>query len=55
MSKWNKIVSGVFAAFLLVTFLHVWLNIGFDKIPLANFLYGSPKEATFRVGFLPVT
>jgi hypothetical protein len=52
MSKGMKIVLLVLAMFLGISILHVWLNIGFDKLG-----FGGRKqdETTFRVGFLPVT
>jgi hypothetical protein len=50
MSKGLRFVLVVFVAFLGLSLLHVWLNIGFDKFGL-----GSRRAATFRVGFLPVT
>ncbi len=52
MSKALRLVLGVFAAFLTLTILHVWLNIGFEKL---NFIAGQKSEESFRVGFLPVT
>lgn len=52
MNKGFKIVAAVLAAFMGLTFLHVWLNIGFDKfMPKA----AGESEGSFRVGFLPVT
>ena len=51
MSKFSRLVLGVFAAFLGLSFLHIWLNIGFGKL---GFTAGQ-RAATFRVGFLPVT
>ena len=52
MSKGLKLVLGVFAAFLGLSFLHAWLNIGLEKF---NFLGGQQAHASVRVGFLPVT
>jgi hypothetical protein len=52
MSKLTRIFICVLAAFLAVTFLHVWLNIGFDRLPFPG---AAVKKESFRVGFLPVT
>jgi hypothetical protein len=52
MSKGLKIVVGVLLAFLSLSFLHVWLNIGFAKM---GFTSAETEEASFRVGFIPVT
>ena len=52
MSKGLKITLAVLVSFFALTFLHLWLNIGFDKLGWTK----SEKAAnTFRVGFLPVT
>ena len=40
--------------FLFVSLLHVWLNVGFQKIGLAR-LVGAQTEDAVQVGFLPVT
>lgn len=52
MIKNSKLIGGVLLVFAVVTFAHVWLNIGFDK-----FGFGSSERAdhSLRVGFLPVT
>lgn len=52
MSKGIKIVSGVLGTFLVIAALHVWLNIGFEKI---GFNAANAKRGSIRVGFLPVT
>lgn len=52
MSKALKIVSIVLVAFVSITILHVWLNIGFDRLGLRG---GENAVSSFRVGFLPVT
>jgi hypothetical protein len=52
MSKGMRIVVGVFTAFVTLSLLHVWLNIGFDKF---YFTAAKNIEQSFRVGFLPVT
>ncbi len=52
MSKGLRLVLSVFVAFLGLSLLHVWLNIGFQKL---NFLASKSGETAFRVGFLPVT
>ena len=51
MSKAKSIPAIILAEVLVISFLHIWLNIGFDKIGLAK----SDKAESFRVGFLPVT
>jgi hypothetical protein len=52
MSKGWRIILAVLLAFMAISFLHVWLNIGFEKLGLFR---SSEQEASFRVGFLPVT
>ncbi len=52
MSKGTKLVVGVFATYLVLAFMHAWLNIGLDKF---NFMGEKDGESSFRVGFLPVT
>jgi hypothetical protein len=52
VSKLTRIFLWVLAAFLALSFLHVWLNIGFDRLPFSG---AAVKKETFRVGFLPVT
>ncbi len=51
MSKFSRLVLSVFVAFLGLSLLHVWLNIGFDKLGFT----ADQRAETFRVGFLPVT
>jgi hypothetical protein len=51
MSKGIRIVMLVLAAYLSISILHGWLNIGFDKLGFTR----TTKAETFRVGFLPVT
>jgi NitT/TauT family transport system substrate-binding protein len=52
MSKGLKIGFGVLFAFVTLSFLHVWLNIGLAKLGLKG---AEETEKSFRVGFLPVT
>lgn len=52
MAKGWKIVFGVAAWFVCLSFLHAWLNVGFDKFRLGG---AGRAENSFRVGFLPVT
>jgi len=52
MSKGLKITLLVLVTYIGLSLVHVRLNIGFDKL---NFSKGSNSEASFRVGFLPVT
>jgi hypothetical protein len=51
MSKGIRIVLIVLLAFLSISILHVWLNVGFDKLGFTR----TAQAETFRVGFLPVT
>lgn len=52
MSKMSKLTCCVLLAFSAITVLHVYLNIGFDKLRLG----AAGREAnSLRVGFLPVT
>jgi hypothetical protein len=52
MTKNSKLIGGVLLAFAIISLLHLWLNIGFDKLG-----FGSSERAenSLRVGFLPVT
>lgn len=49
MSAVYKVLLGVLAFVATISGLHVWLNIGWDRL-----LAGRTDE-NFRVGFLPVT
>jgi hypothetical protein len=51
MSKGTKITAVILGELLVISILHIWLNIGFDKLGLGS----SSAKMTFRVGFLPVT
>ena len=52
----RKLLLTVFGAYLCVAVLHVYLNVGLNKL---SFLFGEEREAksisSVRVGFLPVT
>ena len=52
MSKGLKITLVVLVSFFSLTFLHLWLNVGFDKL---GWTRSESATNTFRVGFLPVT
>jgi len=52
MSKGRRIILGVLGGFLIISLLHVWLNIGFDYFKPAD---ASGAQASKRVGYLPVT
>ncbi len=52
MSKGLKITLAVLVSFLGLTFLHLWLNIGFDRL---GWTKSDKAQSSFRVGFLPVT
>lgn len=50
----KKIMFAVLGIYLVLTALHFWLNIGFDKLGLAR-AETHADNLKFRVGFLPVT
>ena len=52
MHKGIRIIGGVTTAFLVLTILHLWLNIGFERL---GFGKEEGAAAPFRVGYLPVT
>ena len=52
MSKNYRIVGLALVTYLGIASLHLWLNIGWEKLGLFR---SSKTEASFRVGFLPVT
>ena len=52
MPKSLKLALFVLAGFAGLTFLHVWLNVGFERF---NFARSGAATQTFLVGFLPVT
>ncbi|MFL6193443.1 MAG: ABC transporter substrate-binding protein [Thermoanaerobaculia bacterium] len=57
MSKLMKIALGAVGVTLSLTFLHAWMNLGFDPARALG-LKKTPavaEETRFRVGFLPVT
>ena len=49
MNKFLKLIAVVLAAFVCLSALHLWLNVGY--VPFA----GGGAGESFRVGFLPVT
>lgn len=51
MSKRLKIFLVVVGAVAILGILHLWLNVGFDKLSLSSGSR-SAEVATFRVGFL---
>ncbi|HEX8089162.1 MAG TPA: hypothetical protein VF762_09940 [Blastocatellia bacterium] len=55
MSKGLRLTLGVVATLACVTLLHVWQNIGFDRLKLAWLKGEGRQEEKFFVGFLPVT
>lgn len=58
LSKPTKIITSILTGFLIISLLHVWLNIGFEKVPLFKALVKNQQEKSvkrFAVGFLPVT
>ena len=51
----GKLVLGSLASVLLLGFLHVWINVGFDRFGRGiSFLFGA-QRARLVVGYLPVT
>ncbi|HWS55884.1 MAG TPA: hypothetical protein VN228_17220 [Pyrinomonadaceae bacterium] len=52
MNKFLKVIAGVLAAFVCLSALHLWLNVGY--VPFAG-AFGGEEDESFRVGFLPVT
>jgi hypothetical protein len=58
LSKPTKIITSILTGFLIISLLHVWLNIGLEKVPLlSRFIKNQQEESVkkFAVGFLPVT
>lgn len=55
MSKLSKVALGAVGVALTLTFLHAWLNLGFDPLRKLGLKKEVVEEARFRVGFLPVT
>lgn len=51
MNKFLKLLAGVLAAFVCLSALHLWLNVGY--VPFAGGRGAGGDN--FRVGFLPVT
>jgi hypothetical protein len=52
MPKGIKLASVVLGGFLMLSLLHVWLNVGFENLRWSR---TEASEKSFRVGFLPVT
>ena len=52
MSKGKGIILGVLGGFVIISLLHVWLNIGFDAIIPKG---AEVAQTSKRVGYLPVT
>lgn len=52
MSKNYRIIGLALVAYLGIATLHLWLNIGWEKLGLFR---SAKTETAFRVGFLPVT
>ena len=53
MRQGPRIAASVAVVYVGITALHLWLNIGFDRLGFA-----SPQkkaEEPLRIGFLPVT
>jgi hypothetical protein len=54
MNKLAKVCLYILAAVVAVTGLHIWQNVGFDRLT-AKWSHGNADTARFKVGFLPVT
>ena len=52
MLNFRRLTTYSFVSFAIITLLHVWLNIGFNKLGLGGSADG---HEAMRVGFLPVT
>lgn len=55
MNKLAKTCLYVFTAVAAIAVLHIWQNVGFDRLKLKLLSRGEVATETFRVGFLPVT
>ena len=55
MSKLSKVALGAVGVALGLTFLHAWLNLGFDPLRKLGLRQAVAEEVRFKVGFLPVT
>ena len=51
----KKITLYVLGIYLVLVVLHLWLNIGFDKLGLGSSKTIAGETERFRVGFIPVT
>jgi hypothetical protein len=55
MNKLAKVCLYTIMAVVVIAVLHVWQNVGFDRL-MPKWLSRSEAETTtFKVGFLPVT
>jgi hypothetical protein len=57
MSKMSKVALGAVGFWMVLTVLHLWLNLGLDPRAALGLRKEETTEETarFRVGFLPVT
>lgn len=56
MSKLSKVILGAVGVWIVLTVLHLYLNLGVDLSSLMGPKPGKEgAEERFRVGFLPVT
>jgi len=53
MSKGVKAILSVVGVFVVLGFLHIWQNVGFENLGIGGKEAAEGKK--FRVGFLPVT
>lgn len=56
MGRKVRAVLGAGVALTFLTVLHVWLNIGFERLGIGGTrMNGAGAQESFKVGFLPVT
>lgn len=55
MSKLTKVIVCSVGVAVMLAVAHAWLNLGFDPLVSLGLKEKSVEEASFRVGFLPVT
>lgn len=52
MSNSSKILLSLVGWFIVISSLHLWLNVGLNRLGIFS---PDVRQETFRVGFLPVT
>ena len=51
----RRVLAGALAWTLLITVVHVWLNVGWDELGKRLEILRGERRAELIVGFLPVT